>query len=107
MDFSTIKATLRDSIGVRVVQRISGPLAKRLPVERMPWWIGAMHNISVPMRLVPLAEPSPSSGANIKIILSIVKSILHLDGALAECGVYRGSTLVPLGLYLAHNGEHK
>jgi O-methyltransferase len=67
-----------------------------------------MHAISVPKRVVPLAEASPSSGANIKIILRIVESTLHLESDLAECGVYRGATLIPLALYLAqHNVQKK
>jgi O-methyltransferase len=102
-----VKSVIRDSPALRVVQRISGPLVKRLPVETMPGWIARMHGMSVPARIMPLADPSPGSGANIKIILSLVKSVLHLDGALAECGVYRGSTLIPLGLYLAQNNVKK
>jgi len=37
----------------------------------------------------------------------MMKSILHLDGDLAECGVYRGETLIPLGLYLKQNHMNK
>ena len=102
-----IKSLVRDFAALQVVQRISGPLVKLLPVETMPGWIARMHGMSVPTRVIPLADPSPSSGANIKIILSLVKSVLHLDGELAECGVYRGSTLTPLGLYLTQNNVPK
>src|SRR5260370_40512888 len=99
MRFSGLKAAIRDSTALHVAERISGPLVKRLPVESMPGWLGRMYGINVPKRVVPLAEPSPSSGANIKIILRIVESTLPLEGDLAECGVYRGATLTPLSLY--------
>ena len=99
-----MKAIIRDSALVRAVQDISGPVARRLPVETMTGWIGKMHGISVPKRVIPLLTRSPSSGANIKIILGLMKSVIHLDGDLAECGVYRGKTLIPVGLYLTQHG---
>ncbi len=73
----------------------------------MPGWFARMHGISVPARITPLPAPSPSSSANIKIILSLVKQVVDRDGDLAECGVYRGATLIPLGLYLKQHGIQK
>jgi hypothetical protein len=37
----------------------------------------------------------------------MTKSVLDLEGDFAECGVYRGGTLIPLGLYLAQNNIKK
>jgi hypothetical protein len=103
----SIKTAIRDSALLRVAQQLSGPLTRRLPVETIPGWLGKMHGISVPKGVVPLSTPSPASAANIKIILNLVKSVTHLDGDLAECGVYRGRTLIPMGLYLAQNNLPK
>ena len=40
-------------------------------------------------------------------MLHMTKSVLELEGDIAECGVYRGGTLIPLGLYLAQNNIKK
>src|SRR5215469_3338244 len=103
----SVKAAIRDSAVLRAAQDLSAPLIRRMPVEFIPAWLGKMHGISIPKRIVPLAKPSPASAANIKVIVSLVKSVMHVDGDLAECGVYRGHTLIPLGLYLAQNNIRK
>jgi O-methyltransferase len=102
-----IKAAIRDSVPVRVVQQISSGLIRRTPVENLPGWVGRFYGFQVPKGVLPLQKPSPSEGANIKIILDLAKSVLDLDGNLAECGVYRGGTLIPLGLYLAQTNVKK
>jgi O-methyltransferase len=104
---STIKTAIRESAGLRAVQIISSPLVRRWPIESVPGWIGKIHELRVPKGVVPFGMPSPGGKANIKIILSLTKSVLHLSGDLAECGVYRGGTIIPLGLYLAQKRVKK
>jgi len=99
----SLKTVIRNSPLMRVIQDVSSPIARRLPVESMPGWVGFLHGLSVPKRAVPLPSPSPASGANIKVIFSLLKPVIHLPGDLAECGVFRGHTLIPVGLYLAQN----
>jgi hypothetical protein len=36
-----------------------------------------------------------------------MKSTLHLPGQLAECGVYQGASVIPIGLYLAQKDINK
>jgi hypothetical protein len=76
-------------------------------MENIPGWLGKIHELRVPKGVVPFKTPSPGGNANIKIILTLAKSTLHLEGDLAECGVYRGGTIIPLGLYLAQISARK
>lgn len=82
-------------------------MIRRRTLDEIPGWLARIHGLSVPKRVVPHHEPSPIGGPNIKIILGLVNSVLHLDGDLAECGVYRGSTILALGLYLVRNNPQK
>jgi len=104
---STIKTAIRESAALRAVQSISSPLVRRWSAESIPGWIGRIHELRVPKGVVPFGMPSPGGKANIKIILSLTKSVLRLAGDLAECGVYRGGTIIPLGLYLAQKRAKK
>jgi hypothetical protein len=104
---SKIKAAVRDSAPGRALQSISAPLIRRWPVESLPGWLGKVHGLNVPKGVVPLATPLPMGRPNIDIVLDLTKSIIHLDGVLAECGVYQGSTIIPLALYLAQNNISK
>jgi O-methyltransferase len=104
---SKIKAAIRDSAPLWAIQRISNPLIRRWPVESIPGWVGKVHGLRVPRGVVPYKTPSPEGHANINIILSLTKAVLDFEGDFAECGVYRGSTIIPLGLYLAQNNSRK
>jgi hypothetical protein len=97
---SKIKAAIRESALLATVIR-------QWPVESIPGWVGKKYGLRVPKGVVPFKTPLPAGNPNIKIILGIAKSILHLEGDLAECGVYRGETLIPLGLYLTQNRVNK
>jgi hypothetical protein len=101
------RSKIKAAIPLWVIRSISTQLIRRLPVQRIPGWAGRSQGLSVPKSVVPFTMPLPSGSANIKIILALTKSILHLEGDLAECGVYQGSTLIPVGLYLAQNNARK
>jgi hypothetical protein len=76
-------------------------------VESIPGWVGKIHGLKVPKGVIPFTRPIPGGNANIKIILTLAGSVLHLEGDLAECGVYRGGTIIPLGLYLEQHNVKK
>ena len=97
---SKIKATIRDSA-------LLATIIRQWPVENLPSWVGKKYGLRVPNGVVPFKVPLPIGNANIKIILGMAKSRLHLEGDLAECGVYRGETLIPLGLYIKQNHINK
>jgi hypothetical protein len=78
----------------------SPPLLKRLPIEHWPGLPAAILNIEVPRRIVPSPTKTPTSGSNIKIIFELLERTCAVEGDVAECGVFRGSTLIPIALYL-------
>ncbi len=45
--------------------------------------------------------------SNINILLSLLEQTEHLDGDVAECGVFRGATLLAMGLHLHQRGVDK
>jgi O-methyltransferase len=83
-----------------VLCQMAAPLATRLPVRVWPAWLGDLYGIKVPTNLRRNETPSPAGSANINIVLDLIDEVSAIDGDLAECGVYRGATLVTTGLYL-------
>lgn len=86
---------------------MAGKVYRERPVRRWPRWIGDLFVVKVPANLVGKPEPSPSGGANINILLELVDAVAGVQGDIAECGVFRGGTLIPMALYLRQNGMRK
>ncbi len=42
-----------------------------------------------------------------RVIISLLKTILSLDGDIAECGVFQGSTLIPIALFAQRRPSRK
>ncbi len=59
---------------------------KKIPVEDWP--------------VIPLSKKAPLCGPNIKIVFELIKRTLSITGSVAECGVYRGGTLIPTGIFI-------
>jgi hypothetical protein len=78
----------------------TAPLLAQIPVRAWPKLFGRIHNISVPSRVHALPSPTPTCGSNINILLELLDRVDHVEGAAAECGVFQGSTLVPMALHL-------
>jgi hypothetical protein len=90
-----------------VLQTMTLPLAKRLPVESQPGLLGRIHNFRLPKNTRTKEEPGPGGGANVKIIFELLESTLKLYGTVAECGVWQGATAIPMGLFLRQHGSRK
>jgi O-methyltransferase len=91
-------------------QRLAGKtvgLMRDRPVRKLPGWFGELHEISVPRGVRGSAEPSPASSANINVILDLLDTTSAVEGHVAECGVFRGATLVPTARYLEEIGSPK
>jgi O-methyltransferase len=69
--------------------------------------VGVIHDISVPRGVRPKATPTPLCSSNINIILALVDQTTNVPGDLAECGVFRGGSLVPTAIYLQQRGIPK
>lgn len=70
------------------------------PVVTWPPLFGLVHDVRVPRRTKPQSFPRPSGAANIDILLTMLDRTRDIPGDAAECGVYRGATLVPMATHL-------
>jgi O-methyltransferase len=83
------------------------PVLKHLPIEHWPGPVGAIFDIEVPRRITASPTKTAASGSNIKIIFDLLARTSSIEGDVAECGVFRGSTLIPMALYLKQHGIRK
>jgi len=83
------------------------PLVRNGRIERLPGWIAKLHSIKVPANVEPNAEESPAGSANIRMIFQLLETTLSLPGDVAECGVWQGSTVLPIGLFLRRRAPRK
>jgi hypothetical protein len=69
------------------VRELSPVIARRLPVENWPAWLGRIHEVKVPRAVIPQGVPAPTGGANINILLHMVARTQELEGILlnVEC----------------------
>jgi O-methyltransferase len=55
----------------------------------------------------PRITAGPGGGANVRIIFQLLEPTLVLEGNIAECGVFQGSTLIPIGLFVQQRARSK
>jgi len=72
-----------------------------------PAMTALLYDIKVPKAVRTKTAPTPASGANINILLDLLDQTAAIAGDIAECGVFRGRTLVPMAVYLAQRGSSK
>ncbi|MBO34064.1 MAG: hypothetical protein CMM74_14000 [Rhodospirillaceae bacterium] len=82
-------------------------LARRVPVERWTRWMGWLYGFRVPHGMLPKQELSPDGPANTSIIFELLEETLDVPGDVAECGIFRGETLLPIILFLRQRESHK
>jgi len=85
----------------------TAPFLRVVPVKQWPALAGRLHDLIVPAGVRPFPRPQPLGPANINMLLAFLDRTAHLTGAVAECGVYRGATLVPMALYLSQSGSQR
>ena len=81
------------------LQALSMSLYKDQPIRNWPAWVGRHYGINLPRNVARKAEPSPSGGANINIILDLLEQVKDIEGDIAECGVYRGATIATVAYW--------
>lgn len=101
------KRKVRESGALRLFQDASAPWLAKWPLAQVPGWLGLLHDIKVPRGTARLPARTPCCAASVNILLSLLPEAVTRAGMLAECGVYRGGTLIPTGLYLKQNGLAK
>ncbi len=72
------------------------PLYRGASVRELPAWFGALNGIRVPRSVRPAPTATAASSANINIILDLLDETAGVPGQVAECGVFRGATLVDI-----------
>ena len=73
------------------------------PIARGPKWVSELLEINTPANLPRKAALSPAGGSNIKIILALLDQTREVPGDVAECGVFKGSSLAGVALHLRKN----
>lgn len=94
-----------------LLQRSIRPLAARLyrsrPLKNWPRWVAEALEVKTPAALPEKAALSPEGGSNINIILDLLNRTRDIPGEVAECGVFKGSSLCAIALYLRESGVAK
>lgn len=95
------KASAAVNIGLdQLSRRLPAAALRDKPIAEWTALEGRLHGIRVPrsMRSKPLG---PEGSANINIIFDLLARTRDVPGDAAECGVFRGETLLAIGLRLA------
>jgi hypothetical protein len=91
-----------------IAKRLAKPLLRRLTavpyrnvaLASWPPIIGRIQDIAVPRGVEPHPTPQPIGVANINNLITLLERTRNVQGDIAECGVYRGSTLVAMAIYV-------
>jgi O-methyltransferase len=76
-------------------------------VTDWPKWAGDLLEVKIPANLTRKPALSPEGGSNINIILALLDRTRDVPGDVAECGVFKGGSLMTIALYLRENGLGK
>jgi hypothetical protein len=90
-----------------VLSVVTPGLLRNKPIREWPGWLGRVHDVKVPGSLPVKKELSPTGAANINILMNLIEVTRHLEGDIADCGVYRAASTVGMGLYLRERGIRK
>jgi O-methyltransferase len=90
-----------------LLRQLTAPVLRSVPIRNWPAVIGRIHDLSIPRRVAPNPRPEPRGAANINILLEFLDRTSAIEGAIAECGVFRGCTLVSMAIYLQQRGSAK
>jgi len=82
---------------INILRVVTLPIASSLPLSKWNYWLGRIHDIKLYGK-VKTSNPMPSASgsANINIIIDLLESVKEIEGDIAECGVFRGSTITSI-----------
>ena len=98
---------LRQRVVKPILKSATAVFYKGRPIEEWPGFFTWLHGITVPRGIIPHDRPLPTGAANINNIFELIEKTRNVAGDLAECGVWRGQSLVPMGVYLQQRGIPK
>lgn len=90
----------------RIQHFVGSRMAKRAP-QNWPAWAANLLEIRVPATIPRKPAPDATGGANINVILALLDRVLDVPGDIAECGVFRGATLLGIGLHAEQKTRSK
>src|SRR5260370_4330911 len=91
----------------RQIAKAMGPVLSRVPVSMWPRAVSRWTGVLTPRATVPHQTPSGSGGANVRLLFDFLDRTAGIEADVAECGVWRGRTLIAMGLYLKQHGSGK
>lgn len=91
----------------RITRPVAGAIYKSTPLNSWPKWPADLLRIKTPSNVIPKPHPTASGGANINILLRLLEQTREIPGSIAECGVYRGSSLISMALHNKQNSIDK
>jgi hypothetical protein len=104
---TSIMRTPPKRIAAELLRGATRSVARRWPIESWPGWLGTLHHLRVPANPEPCAIETPAGGSNARVIFRLLEPAIALDGDIAECGVFEGSMLLPIGLFVRQRGLAK
>jgi hypothetical protein len=87
-------------IGKPLLRFLTPTLYRKRPIQKWPRWMAHLHDVCAPRAVEAQPELAPTGGPNIKLIFRMIERTRLLDGELADCGVFRGASLIAIGIYL-------
>ena len=90
-----------------ILQAATAKIYGGRPLSSWPSALGQVHEIRIPRSVIPHRFCSPTGSANINILLALLDETMDIPGDIAECGVFRGHSLVPMAIHLQQKGSSK
>jgi O-methyltransferase len=90
-----------------VLQQVTASVYRNRALSSWPAYMGWLHEVTVPRSIVPNPTPQPLGAANINNLTYLIDKTKAVPGDIAECGVFRGQSLVAMAVYVRHNNIPK
>src|ERR1700730_678795 len=84
-----------------------GIILSQIPLSMWPSMVSRWTGVLTPRAVIPPRTPTASGGPNVRMLFDFLDRTAGINGAVAECGVWRGRTLVAMALYLKQKGSFK
>lgn len=90
-----------------LVRKLTAAVYTNRPLHSWPPLVGQIHGISVPKGVIPNPTPQPVGSANINNLIRCLEMTRGVTGDVAECGVYRGASLIPMAVWARETNLQK
>jgi hypothetical protein len=104
---SSLAKRLARNLVKPVLQQATAPIYRNRPLSSWPSIFGRIQQINVPRGVVPYPTSEPACGTNINNLTYLIEETRSIPGDTAECGTFRGESLIPMGVYIKQQGISK